>query len=91
MLDFLKKKPKVVRKLIPSIVWDINNFNRWFCEKYNGATYAHRGIWGRTDKLSWNHITEYLEIVYGLSPKDVPEISIIHFMNDVRESWRNII
>lgn len=49
-----------------SVVFNVDNFNEWFNDKDNGATYAHSGIFLRTDKLSDQHIEEYMKNCYGI-------------------------
>ena len=52
-LDFFKKE-KPVEKEIPSedVVFNVDNFNKWFNDPNNNAVYANTGIFLRLDKLS---------------------------------------
>ena len=68
-LDFFKKKEKLVQPIeIPSedVVFNVENFNKWFNDPNNNAVYANPGIFLRLDKLSDSHITDYMEKCYGI-------------------------
>lgn len=87
------KKPKATTPRsyhhIPDyIVWNIESFNAWFNAKDNKATYAHPGIFGRTDKLFLSHIQEYLEICYGII--NIDELKIIAFKDQIQDAWRKM-
>jgi len=75
---------------VPSyIMFNVDNFNTWFNAPDNGATYAHVGIFLRTDKLSLNHVTEYMEKCYGISEwknNHVPD-TVWAFYEEVRADW----
>lgn len=95
-LDFFKKE-KPVEKEIPSedVVFNVDNFNKWFNDLNNNAVYAHPGIFLRLDKLSESHITDYLEKCYGIKnggaflwSKPTSEMIRI-FCEEIREDWRN--
>lgn len=70
MKDFFsnKKDIKKVEVDIPSedIVFNVGNFNDWFCDPNNNAVYANKGIFLRVDKLSESQIFDYLEKKYGI-------------------------
>ena len=59
--------------VLESIVYDVNNFNTWFCDPNNNANYAHRGIFLRTDKLSISHVEDYLKKCYGITESSYSE------------------
>lgn len=50
-------------KKMPSedIIFDVKNFNKWFNDPENNSTYANSGIFLRLDKLSEDHIDDYLK------------------------------
>jgi hypothetical protein len=62
-------------------ILNIENFNTWFNDPNNGATYAHSGIFLRCDKLSESHFEEYFE-----SCDSVDDLT--HFNNEVRYDKR---
>lgn len=80
------------KQVIPleEIIFNVDNFNIWFCHKDNGAEYAHLGIFLRTDKLSESHIEDYLLKCYGIETevfsKPTHEM-ILNFMKDIRVDW----
>ena len=97
-LDFFKKKEKVTEPIeIPSedIIFNVDNFNKWFNDPNNNAVYAHTGIFLRLDKLSDSHITDYMEKCYGIKDGETflwsqPLFKIIsEFIDRIREDWRN--
>jgi hypothetical protein len=63
---FPKKKTKefVPRKYA---VYNVDVFNAWWNDPDNGAIYAHPGIYLRTDKLGYSHITEYLQKCHNIN------------------------
>lgn len=89
MFNFFKKK--VIKYKVPDyIIYNISNFNIWFCDKDNNSTYAHSGIFLRVDKLSESHIHEYLDICYGIKTQDISidiERRICSFHEDIRDNW----
>jgi hypothetical protein len=58
-LDFFKKKVETPVE-IPSedVIFNVENFNKWFNDPNNNAVYANPGIFLRLDKLSDSHITD---------------------------------
>jgi hypothetical protein len=89
-----KKKVEEVKKAIPpqAIIFNVNNFNIWFCAEDNGATYAHKGIFLRADKLGQDQINDYLLNCYGISNYaflgDRPTREIFSdFEKAIREDW----
>lgn len=94
-LDFFKKKVETPVE-IPSedVVFNVENFNKWFNDPNNNAIYANPGIFLRLDKLSESHITDYMEKCYGIKnggpflwSEPVSEM-IREFMYRIREDWR---
>ena len=83
-------------KVIPleEIIFNVDNFNIWFCHPNNGATYSNKGIFLRLDKLSSSQIDEYLLKSYGIT-KDEPGFSkhihelIYEFEQNIRIDWLN--
>ena len=66
---WFNRKPKPVKTfLVPEyIVFNVDNFNKWFNAPDNNAIYANPGIYLRIDKLSEDCITDYILKCYGLS------------------------
>jgi hypothetical protein len=94
-LDFFKKKVETPVE-IPSedVVFNVDNFNKWFNDPNNNAIYANPGIFLRLDKLSESHITDYMDKCYGIKnggpflwSEPVSEM-IREFMYRIREDWR---
>ena len=91
-----KKKDTVVKKReIPSesIVFNVDNFNKWFCDPNNKAKYSNAGIFLRIDKLSDSQIADYLVKCYGV-PKYGPYLwsqptwkMIDEFHKEIRKDW----
>ena len=79
-----KKETKQVAP-VDTIVYNVDNFNLWFCHKDNNAVYANLGIYLRLDKLSQSHITDYLIKSYGITKFDHQKIS--DFEQDIRLDW----
>ena len=67
ILNLFRKKINIIEIFIEqeSIVFCIDNFNKWFNDPENGSVYAHPGIFLRTDKLSLQHILEYIRNTYN--------------------------
>lgn len=88
---FKKDKNHKEKKFITPayIVMNVDNFNAWFNHPDNNATYAHPGIFLRLDKLSANHVTEYLEKCYDLKKEDLisPEYDTHIFMEKIIKDW----
>ena len=76
---------------IEEIIFDVKNFNTWFCHPDNGAVYANKGIFLRLDKLSDSHIYDYLKKCYGIDSSVNFSISVDrlvrNFYNDIRLDW----
>lgn len=75
------------------IVFNVDNFNAWFNDKNNGATYANSGIFLRVDKLSEAQILDYIEKCYGIKDggpflwsKPINTM-ISRFYDDIRADW----
>jgi hypothetical protein len=74
------------------IIFNVDNFNDWFNDPDNGATYAHKGIFLRLDKLSDHHIDEYLLNRYNLDNGvflfSKPYVSMkADLQRDIRQDW----
>jgi hypothetical protein len=97
LLDFFKKKKIIEPIEMPSedVVFNVDNFNKWFNDPNNNAIYAHSGIFLRLDKLSETHIIDYIEKCYGIKNGgpflwSQPLFEMIVKFNDrIREDWRN--
>ena len=71
----------------------IDNFNTWFNDPNNGATYAHSGIFLRTDKLSASQFDDYFLSCSGVDDLDhfKEELTFneyYDFENAVRKDWQ---
>lgn len=96
--NFLKSKEKVItKKEIPaeSIVFSVDNFNKWFCDPNNNAIYANAGIFLRVDKLSESQIEDYLLTCYGIEnygpflwSRPTWQMTS-EFYNEIRKDWMN--
>lgn len=75
------------------IVFNVDNFNKWFINKNNNAVYCHIGIYLRCDKLSESMIIDYLEKVFNIKnpaflwEHHLSHILISNFYNDIRKDW----
>lgn len=88
-----KEKPKP-NKFAPKhyVIFNIEVFNAWFNDKDNNATYAHSGIYLRTDKLSESHIFDYLIKCHGFSENECSDLlhqEIYLFYQEVMQDWIN--
>lgn len=83
------KKESKSSQIIPidSIVYNVENFNLWFCDSNNNAVYANKGIFLRLDKLSQSHITDYLQKSYGITSIDYQKV--YEFEQSIRKDWYN--
>ena len=73
-------------------ILSIENFNTWFNDPNNGATYAHSGIFLRRDKLSEAHFDEYFlscSTVDNLEhfKREVGQNKIYEYINSVGDNW----
>ena len=74
------------------IVFNVQNFNNWFCDPNNVAIYANSGIYLRLDKLSESHVYDYIEKCYGIKnnsflwSKPTHEI-VREFVDNIRKNW----
>lgn len=75
--------------VLDSIVYDVDNFNKWFCDPQNNAEYAHSGIFLRLDKLSQSHVDDYLNKCYGISDGNFQKK--IELLDGIRSDWHNKI
>lgn len=92
MLGFLKRKEIVKPFPVPEyIVFNVDNFNKWFVAPDNGAVYANKGIFLRLDKLGESHVTDYIEKCYGLAGGFLwtkPTSTMIReFHEAIRKDW----
>jgi len=78
-----------------SLVFNVDNFNNWFCDPNNNAVYANKGIFLRIDKLSESQILDYIEKCYGIKnggpflwSKPVNSM-ISDFYKEIRQDWMN--
>jgi hypothetical protein len=95
-LDFFKKKvEKTIEIPSEDVVFNLDNFNKWFNDPNNNAVYSNPGIFLRLDKLSESHILDYMEKCYGIKNGGPMKWSKPHwimiedFHNEIREDWRN--
>ena len=73
-----------------NVVFNVDNFNKWFCDPNNNAVYANKGIFLRLDKLSNAHIEDYILKRFNLKIYDSVAEKVIHqFKNDIEEDWKN--
>lgn len=92
-----KNKEETSITIDESIIFNVDNFNNWFNDPKNGATYAHSGIFLRLDKLSESHIKEYLKNVYNIDNfgpflwSQPTHIMVTNFMNNIKNDWKNKI
>lgn len=71
-----ESKPEFKPVLIEKIIFNVDNFNHWFCDgENNNAIYANSGIFGRIDKLSESHVDDYLDKCFNINPNN-PSIFI---------------
>lgn len=82
---FLRKSEMNQVVPVDTIVYNVDNFNLWFCHKDNGAVYANEGIYLRLDKLSESHITDYLLKSYGITQFDHQRV--YEFEQSIRKDW----
>jgi hypothetical protein len=97
-LDFFRSKEKEARiEYDEDVVFNVDNFNKWFNDPNNKAVYANPGIFLRLDKLSESHIKDYLEKCYNIVDVDYVEwslpshILIDKLYNEIRKDWKNKI
>lgn len=89
------KSESIKTKVIPSesIVFNVDNFNEWFCNPNNNAIYANEGIFLRTDKLDESHIEDYIDKKYGIKDGgpflwSKPVNSMLSdFYKEIRKDW----
>ncbi len=85
LLSSILSKRVTKVKPIDSIVYNVQNFNLWFCDPNNNAVYANKGIFLRLDKLSQSHITDYLQKSYGIT--DTNYQKLYDFEQSIRKNW----
>ncbi len=95
LLNFFFKKRKKSLEIPPEdVVFNVNNFNEWFNDPNNNAIYANSDIFLRLDKLSENHIIDYLEKKYGITNGCLMKWSHEHwimidsFYIEIKQDWR---
>lgn len=88
---FFKPEAKFIPKLY--VLFNVQTFNDWWNDKENGATYANRGIFLRTDKLDSTHISEYLEKCHNLDQATIESYrsEIGSFYVKIRTDWHRKI
>lgn len=86
--SFFGSKPKITISPKEEI-FNVENFNTWFCDPNNGAVYANLGIFLRLSKLSENHITDYIQKKYNINwnKSDISYEEIVTFYNIIRQDW----
>jgi hypothetical protein len=91
MWEFFKKKVVKPFQVPTYIIINVDNFNLWFNNPNNGATYAHPGIFLRLDKLSLAHIWEYMENCYGIERESLISLGydVSGFERAIRQDWLN--
>lgn len=77
-------------------VFNVDEFNKWFCDPHNNAEYSHIGIYLRTDKLSQSMVMDYLLKKYGLENgaflfSKPYTTMIINFTNEIYNDWMSKI
>ncbi len=89
--SFFGNKPKI---MIPpkEEIFNVENFNTWFCDPNNGANYANLGIFLRLDKLGETHITDYIQKKYDInwlnfSDSGIFYEEILEFYHVIRQDW----
>ena len=90
---FTKKVEVLVYKPSPVpdiIIFNVDNFNNWFNLKDNNAEYAHPGIFLRLDKLTPNHIHDYIDKCYGIDCSEEYQ-KTLEFYDEIRKDWREKI
>lgn len=96
LINLFKKKEVEIKEPIHgaddvNFVFDVENFNEWFCDPNNGAVYANKGIFLRIDILSHSHIKEYLLNRFNLVSVEKFESDadklISYFYNEIRTDW----
>ncbi len=88
-LDFFKKE--IINVEIPSedVIFNVDNFNKWFNDPNNNAVYANPGIFLRLDKLSESHILDYMLKCYGIGNEG--HWDLYKFYEEIRKDWMNKI
>lgn len=74
-----------------NFVFNVDNFNEWFCDPNNDAVYANDGIFLRLDKFSECQIDDYLLKRFNLVRIDAftkeMQLIIDYFYKDIRADW----
>lgn len=88
---FGKKEP--VNIASEEEVFNVDTFNEWFNDDNNGAIYANKGIFLRTDKLSESQILDYIlkrwgKDTYDVYSKDNKHYLIYAFYTQISYNWR---
>jgi hypothetical protein len=88
ILSLLNRESKNKINLpLDEIVFNVDNFNIWFCHKDNRAVYSNRGIFLRLDKLSESQIIDYLDKSFNIKQPDHNKVRKLY--EDVRLDWLN--
>jgi hypothetical protein len=89
-LDFFKKEKINVEIPSEDVIFNVDNFNKWFNDANNNAVYANPGIFLRLDKLSESHILDYMLKCYGIENEGHWN-NIHNFYEEIRKDWMNKI
>jgi hypothetical protein len=83
-----KKKQEEVKPIEPPKPFNIDEFNDWFNNEYDGydGRRGAPGIFLRTDKLSNNMIVDYFKKL-GYNQNDAEEQAFKHY-DVIRKDWR---
>lgn len=87
IIEKLISKKKTASVAVDEIVYNVDNFNIWFCHKENKAVYANSGIFLRLDKLSHSHVIDYLQKSFNIENPDYSKV--VSLYEDVRKDWLN--
>lgn len=75
------------------VIFNVDTFNEWFCDKDNNAVYANKGIFLRLDKFDEGQIVDYLEKRWGIKNSGAflwskPTNEMIYiFYKEIRKDW----
>lgn len=81
-----KEEPKTKTILSDEEKFNVEKFNDWFCNEYDGydGRIGNKGIFLRLDKLSGHMISDWLEYLYV----EYDESDIRKMTDLIRENWR---
>lgn len=78
-----------INSIDAAIMFNVDNFNQWFCDKNNNAVYANEGIFLRLDKLSLSQIDDYLLKVFNVTKIDYDKL--LDFYEAIKNDWKQKI